>query len=414
MKQIANANLFSNFIISGPSREKVINSLKEISKKNREAIIIFDDFLHSSSFDYDLYFLIERQRLYKKSIDKINNEVGKLIMLSRCNGEKKIIRNRATLKEAINEVSRRHISLKPYFIISYSQKEARYRGKAMGIISDVTFRLLADNKSGRIIYELPAYQSYLRLSEAATNSLGIINDFIKMGADFAPSIIDICYNAENRFREKSSQDIPNLEIKNIEFESKSTCSVDGAHLLVYSFGSKENILGFRIQEKYPYLIQRRLLIKFSVFNDKVYKFIYSGIKNPKVVFKNDKCKINGTPIKGLLKRREIEKVGAIAKRRLLITDEDLRSWAFKIKKVFWIKNTKTGRLYHIAFDKTYSRNKSLMQMEVEYAGILGGSLGVGAEKYIVEDINIITSELRKSFSFLSSSIQRKQEWVLSK
>lgn len=402
-KSTVSESLVSNFIFLKLSFENLRKHLIQTSKTKRMRIIIFDNFLHTNSFDLDIYF---------KSVE--SSSVGQLIKISRRNGAREVISIKTSFLDAVKNVKINHPGLDPYFVISYRKKSEMYKQNRLIILDDIQYGLLNHDMTTMEIYKMPEDHLFVHLKGIVKSKLGAVNELIRLGGEFAPSLINISYNAENRFREKSSNDIPHLEISNIEYESKSVCAVDGAHSLMYSYISNGGLPGFEIQQKYSYLLQRRLIIKYCVIEGVVYKFVYSGVKKPKIVFKNLGVEPLETSIKGLLKRDEIEGTEEVMSSMPPITLGNINSWSCKIKKVFWVKNTRSGRLYHIAFDKFYCGARSLMQMEVEYAGILGASNDRISEEAILRDISDITSSLRSAFLFLCPTTQRKQEWVLDK
>ncbi len=83
----------------------------------------------------------------------------------------------------------------------------------------------------------------------------------------------------------------------------------------------------------------------------------------------------------------------------------------RAKKVFWVDNLDTGRVYHLSLDRCAATGRPYFyQVEVEYVGTRA-ELEPGTESKIIGDIEEITDITLSSNSGLKTSTTTKEEWL---
>ena len=95
---------------------------------------------------------------------------------------------------------------------------------------------------------------------------------------------------------------------------------------------------------------------------------------------------------------------------LNLNDSVFLSSLERIRKIFWVENLATRRLYHISLDYCNTSQDSLYQMEIEYTGTYVKRESV-SEQEIVDDIAILTHLIMKRFPELKRTTLSKQEWL---
>jgi len=213
------------------------------------------------------------------------------------------------------------------------------------------------------------------------------------------------YNELMEYYAKKSSNTPRNELKGIELETKFSVQNPAVYTDIYKFIKSGSMFPFLIENEFSHVLYRNLVISYLSKDKKV---ITGGIgKMPIVVVKKDKGSLIEDDYKILIrseKKTTSEFLKILHKEQIL-----------KRKKVFWIKNQKNNRIYHISLDKEISPRHSLSQIEIEYAGILESrKVHKDCSAKIANDIAFIASRLNKQFIALKPTTKTKADLFYKK
>ncbi|MFX0073617.1 MAG: hypothetical protein ACFFAO_21275 [Candidatus Hermodarchaeota archaeon] len=107
-----------------------------------------------------------------------------------------------------------------------------------------------------------------------------------------------------------------------------------------------------------------------------------------------------------MRRKELKKESSVE----VFNNIDKKNVLIKRKRVFWIENMKTKRIYHIAIDKEMGKKKSMSQIEIEYAGIVSRN-SEGDIEAIKKDLIDIAEIIKNRFKKLKVTTKTKGQWL---
>ena len=340
-------------------------------------------------------------------------ETGGLI-----NGKKRKIRYSDKFKNVIKLWNKKFITTKskfrPYLMTQCKREHYIPKtGKKLRITidSEITY-FYFKNKS---IATRIAKEDFLRIEIKFLKESRLIKSLksflIKNGALSTISKRTAMYNYHVKYVEKTSKKIPINEIKGFEFESKFVLNSEKKFYKIRNLFHDGLIKGFRIQKCYPYVLEGGMSV--SYFKDKrnnIYRIVQFGGFDIIITKKGKDNNVNDNK-SFVLERREIRQRMSY---KDFLRNVKLIGFFIRLKKVFWVENIKTNRIYHIAVDHNLSNNnKKLCQLEIEYAGSHNPQKDkVKIREEILQDISYLNDLLARQFQWLKQSNLTKLEWII--
>jgi len=237
-----------------------------------------------------------------------------------------------------------------------------------------------------------------------------IKKFAKMISP-SPPLEFFINNIYMNFLGEKSRKKPKLEIPSIEIETKFISKKDEEKTWekIYDFINKGELRDFIIERNFPYILYRGLIISYINVTEKI------NIPIPFVMLRIHKSEpfiLRKNSINILLRQETKMPIKYYSIKNFLELP-----FIIKRKKVFWIENIKTSRVYHIAVDKEISKKGELTQIEVEYAGKLESHSSKEPLKNVLDEITkemfSIAKTLKKRFGLILTT-ETKGEWLLRK
>jgi hypothetical protein len=287
---------------------------------------------------------------------------------------------------------------KPKIIISYKREGYKSYKGIVNILSKI--KLYSYEEDKKILIKSLTKDKILEICSPNIKIGKVIkNDLRRILSIEAIAFNEYMLFLTKKFIKKDSHFINEFPGEEIELKFENVDEL--IHKKLYCL-FQNKVKNFKTEKNFPFFLYRNLVVGYL---SKDTKIILGYKDKPLKVKKIDVAVYDKNNYK-IIRRKELKKESSVE----VFNKIPEKNILIKRKRVFWIENMKTNRIYHIAIDKEMGKKNSMSQIEIEYAGIISRKKEKDMEA-IKKDLIEIAEIIKNRFKKLEVTTRTKGQWL---